>query len=192
MEEPVWMAISDLDEFQQVLLPMGCGIRTYHSGDEWHWLYIVRQANPGKQYRNASFSHAFASHIGELPRRLFFLVNAQGKDIGTAAALPDGLWRDAATGCLCHVALLPEGQSHMASLVRAALERMRRLGHSRAYVQSGPGVVDLYASLGFRPIFREDGDKKRWEKIRASHPWPEDREFSPIAEQDWIGKANRK
>lgn len=194
MDEPLWMARYELAGFAQAALPMGCGIRTYHAGDEWHWLYIIRRANPEKRYKNAAFQHAFSSHIGELNRRLLFLVNHHGKDIGSAAAWPDDTWQDRRTGMLYKIMLLPEAREKGlgAPLACAALKRMHQSGQDRAYVQSTEGEAGLYASLGFQPLLRESSEKKKWDKIRAGLPWPEDMEYAPIAEKDWVRQVTKK
>jgi len=187
MDELVWMAKPDLTGCGEVHLPMGCGLRTYHAGDEWHWLYILRHADPAKSVKNAAFREAFSSHGAQLPRRLFFLVNPNGKDIGTAAAWPDDIWQDTATGMLTKVVLLPEAleMKVFVDFVRAVLSRMRQLGHSRAYVRCATEEAGLYASLGFSPLIREAKEKKTWEKIQAGLLWPGDQIVTPIAEKEW-------
>jgi GNAT superfamily N-acetyltransferase len=189
MDELVWMANPDLSGFMQAHLPMGCGIRTYHAGDEWHWLYILRKANPQRSFKNAAFQQAFSSHAAQLPQRLYFLVNARGKDVGTAAAWLDDIWEDAATGMLREVYLLPEAREIMADFIRAVLARMAQLGHARAYVRCGQEDVNLYASLGFRPLIREAKDKRKWEKLRDAMPWPDDPAAAVITEKQWRSPA---
>lgn len=191
MDELVWMARPDLTGFTDTNLPMGCGLRAYHAGDEWHWLYILRHADPPNHVKNAAFHEAFSSHAGELPQRLFFLVNPKGKDIGTAAAWPDDIWQDNAAGMLKDVALLPEAldMGLCEDFVRAVLSRMKQLGHSRAYVRCGSKDAAVYVSLGFMPLIREAKDKKKWEKIQGD--WPGDRPFAPIAEKEWRTRAKR-
>ena len=191
MDELVWMAKPDLNGFTEALLPMGCGLRTYHAGDEWHWLYILRHADPPKSVKNAAFCEAFSSHAGELPQRLFFLVNPKGKDIGTAAAWPDDIWQDAAAAMLKEVVLLPEAleMNLYEDFVQAVLSRMEQLGHSRAYVRCSAAEAEIYISLGFMPLVREAKDKKKWEKMRKG--WPGDRPLTLIAEKEWRTRAKR-
>ena len=190
MDELVWMAKPDLHG--EARLPMGCGLRTYHAGDEWHWLYILRHADPPKSVRNAAFQQAFSSRAAQLPQRLFFLVNPKGKDIGTAAAWPDDIWQDATAAMLKEVALLPEAfaMELQGDFIRAVLSRMAQLGHSRAYVRCGIADVETYISLGFMPLIREAKDKKKWETIRER--WPEDQPFTPIAEKEWRKQTAKK
>jgi len=192
MDELVWMANPDLNGFTEANLPMGCGLRAYHAGDEWHWLYILRHADPPKHVKNAAFREAFSSHAGELPQRLFFLVNPKGKDIGTAAAWPDDIWQDNAAGMLKDVVLLPEalGLGLYEDFVRAVLSRMKQLGHSRAYVRCASRDAAVYVSLGFMPLIRESKDKEKWEKIRSDLSWP-DESLSLIGEKEWV-KRNGK
>ena len=191
MDELVWMAKPDLTGCGEVHLPMGCGLRTYHAGDEWHWLYILRHADPAKSVKNAAFREAFSSHGAQLPRRLFFLVNPNGKDIGTAAAWPDDIWQDGSAGMLKEVVLLPEAldMGLYTDFVRAVLCRMAQLGHSRAYVWCGIQDAEKYISLGFVPLVREAKDKKKWEHFQEI--WKEDRPLTPIAEKDWRAHAKR-
>lgn len=189
MDELVWMAKPDLSGFTEANLPMGCGLRAYHAGDEWHWLYILRHADPPKSVKNAAFREAFSSHAAQLPQRLFFLVNPKGKDIGTAAAWPDDIWQDAAAGMLKDVVLLPEALTVGQEFVRAVLSRMKQLGYTRAYVRCGIDDVDIYVSLGFVPLIREPKDKKKWEKLQGE--WPGDRPFTSIAEKEWRTRVKR-
>ena len=193
MDELVWMAKPDLNGFTEVSLPMGCGLRAYHAGDEWHWLYILRHADPPRSVKNAAFREAFSSHAGELPQRLFFLVNPKGKDIGTAAAWSDDIWQDAAAGMLKDVVLLPEALAMglYEEFVRAVIFRMRRMGHTRAYVRCGSKDVAIYVSLGFMPLIREPKDKKKWEKIRADLSWTNEN-LSLIGEKEWHKKSAKK
>jgi|GEM_PF-3173041 len=185
MDELVWMAKPDLDGLTEARLPMGCGLRAYHAGDEWHWLYILRHADPPKHVKNAAFREAFSTHAGELPRRLFFLVNPNGKDIGTAAAWPDDIWRDKASGRLKEVAMLPEAldMGLYKDFLQAVLCRMAHLGHSRVYVRCGAKDFEVYVSLGFMPLIREAKDKMKWDELQRE--WPRDRSLIPITERDW-------
>jgi hypothetical protein len=189
MDELVWMAKPDLAGFTDTNLPMGCGLRAYHAGDEWHWLYILRHADPPKSVKNAAFQQAFSSHAAQLSQRLFFLVNPKGKDIGTAAAWPDDIWQDAAAGMLKEVALLPEALTMGQDFVRAVISRMINLGHSRAYVRCGSKDVAIYVPLGFMPLIREAKDQKKWEKIQGE--WPGGQSFTPIAEKEWRTRIKR-
>jgi len=68
------------------------------------------------------------------------------------------------------MAMLPEvqGRGLGKALLTAICQRLRELGHERAYLHTSAArlpAIRLYLKFGFEPVIRNDGEAAAWEKI---------------------------
>ncbi len=175
----VCMVREDLDGIPRVELPDDMTLRLYRPGDDETWLRVHRQAYADDVYEITPdlFRTSFGEDEAGLRRRCLFLVDADGREVGTATAWYERRWNARPWGRLHYVAIVPSARGRRLSraLSAAALERMRRLGHRRALLGTQtPRIpaIRTYLRLGFVPHVPDDAARDAWRRVaaRIDHP----------------------
>jgi GNAT superfamily N-acetyltransferase len=172
IEQNLWihMIRSHLDDIPDFELPMDYRIRSYSKDDIKEWVRIQSAADRYNHIDQPLFYSEF-SHDHQLIRdRQLYLIDRSHHAIGTATAWYDACYHGEEWGRIHWVAILPafQGRGLAKPLMTAACQRLRRLGHSRAYLVTSTGRVEaicLYLLFGFTPDIRNNRDAAVWKKV---------------------------
>lgn len=147
-------------------LPLaGFNIETYRPGREQDWLRIHELADRFNIFTPFVFNDQFGQNESKLTSSQFYLVNPDGKPVGTATA-----WtKDSTTysGMVHWVAILPEYQGKGLSkpLLTAVCQKLVADGHSKGCLSTSTAriaAISLYLQFGFRPLIQSDQDEVSW------------------------------
>ena len=148
----------DLEDIPQYPLPEQYTARWYEPGYERHWLDIHLAADKYSPIGPELFVAQFGTDPQLLSQRQCYLPDATGRVFGTASA-----WfldkSDQSTDLLHWLAIIPDyqGQGLSKSLLTIVCNRLRNLGHKRAYLRT-PTVripaINLYKKFGSVPHIR--------------------------------------
>ena len=131
----VRMVRASLDDVPQFPLAAGFTIRRYQPGDAETWMRIEQAADRYLTGHREIYEREFARHEALLGARQLFLCEPGGEAGGTATAWfgdDDGQ----PYGRVHWMAIVPEwrGKGLAKPLVTAVCNRLRELGHTRAYL----------------------------------------------------------
>jgi GNAT superfamily N-acetyltransferase len=187
---PVKMTRPDLDNLPKHTLPAGFALRWYQDGDEAHWRRIHLAADHFNNITPELFQEQFA--VGEerelqpssrrdrrdglktalldLSKRQCYLLTATGEVIGTGTAWFNNNFAGTRWGRVHWMAVLPEyqGWGLGKALLSAICNRLRELGHQRAYLTTSTArvpAIRLYLKFGFEPLIRNAEDENLWREI---------------------------
>ena len=165
------MVRHDLENIPRFDLPPNYSLRTYRPGDEKNWTTIHQQADERNAITQQWFSEQFGSDLSVLAGRQFYLVNGSGDAVGTGTAWFNKDFQDGKYGRVHWVAILPEfqGQGLARPLMALICERLKALGHERAYLTTSSErvrAVRLYLRFGFKPWLMGPENEKAWEAAR--------------------------
>jgi len=151
------MVCDDLNGMPEAVLPPGIILDTWRAGDDAEWLRIHLLSDFYNDFTHETFHRQYGHDDREWARRLLFLRVIDGPTIGTAGAWFNDAWRGESWGRLHWVAIIPayQGRGLARPLVGAALQRIRDLGHTRAYLTTNsvrPLAIRLYETFGFREV----------------------------------------
>lgn len=172
----IMMVRDALDGVADFPPPAGYHLRCYRSGDEAEWTTIWQASEPYLKVGPGLFAAEFGSDARALGERQFFLLDPTGRAVGTATAWTPGLEvADASYGRVHWVAVVPEmqGRGLAKCLMTAVMNRLRELGHAKAYlITQAPrvGAVGLYLKFGFVPRVRSDEERAAWHGLRDKLP----------------------
>jgi GNAT superfamily N-acetyltransferase len=169
----VTMVRDNLENLPDFPLPRPYEVRLFQPGDDKAFNDIWMAADCFGQARPDLFEREFAANLSAVPPRMFFVVDAAGKAIGTATAWFNDNFDGKPYGVVHWVAMKPESQGKGLSkpLMAAVLKRMKELGHDRAYLITQTvrlTAINLYLGLGFKPLIKTDEDKASWKEINAN------------------------
>jgi len=167
----VGMVRADLEGIPHHALPPGYSVRWYRPGDEELWVGLQSAADKLNPITPELFQRAFGSDAKVLAERQCFLCAPNGTAIGTATAWFDDMHNRPAYGRLHWVAIAPEtqGRGLCKPLLTVVLNRMRELGHERAYLTTSTArirAINLYLKFGFVPEVRNANDYAAWRGLR--------------------------
>jgi predicted GNAT family acetyltransferase len=137
----------------------------YRPGREEDWLEIHKLSDQFNVFTPFVFTDQFGKDTELLGQRQLFLLNADGKAIGTATA-----WDDPCTkysGRVHWVALLPEyhGKGLGNSLLSAVCQKLIATGHEKGCLSTSTArlaAIKLYLKFGFRPLIQSEEDALSW------------------------------
>ncbi|HEY2933181.1 MAG TPA: GNAT family N-acetyltransferase [Acidobacteriota bacterium] len=164
------MTRENLDFIPAFDLPPDYFLRWYRPGDERHWVEIQRQADRYNAITPDLFERQFGANKDMLLQRQCFLTDRSGAPIGTATAWFNPDYRGKPYGRVHWVAIVPEMQGRGLSkpLLSAVCNRLRQLGHLRAYLTTAPQrtpAIHLYLKFGFLPEITGPEDAEVWSRL---------------------------
>lgn len=142
----------------------------YALGDEQNWIKIQQGADRYNHIDLNLYKQQFGDDPQTLAQRQCFILNAKAQPIGTATAWFDLNYRGQEYGRVHWIAIIPEmqGQGLAKPLMSLTCQRLRELGHSRAYLTTAPEriiAIDLYLKFGFIPQVQNDDELNTWKTI---------------------------
>jgi GNAT superfamily N-acetyltransferase len=166
------MIREELDGIPNHTLPHAFSLKWYQPGDEQCWLRIQQSADRYNQINLGLFRQQFGDDAETLGRRQCFILNGEGRSIGTATAWFDLNYRGQEWGRVHWVAIVPEmqGQGLAKPLMTVVCQRLRKLGHERACLTTAPEripAVNLYLKFGFVPEVRSPVELRAWKEIEG-------------------------
>lgn len=160
----------DLENIPEYSMPQGFKLRFYKIGEEPLWAMVEASAGEFESEQAALnyFNTQFADYKKELDKRCLFIVNNEGKVIGTASA-QESSNGDASLGRVGWVAIDPEFQG--LGLAKPLLSRVMKVlkeHHERAYLTTQTTsfrAVNMYLNFGFVPVIEDQRDRDAWKYI---------------------------
>ena len=167
----VSMVREDLNNLPDYVLPSPYTIQWYMPGDESKWIEIWTAADDYNETTTEGFRRNFGADAELLRQRQCYLYDGNGKAFGTASAWFSDDCSKAEYGRLHWVAIIPEmqGKGLAKPLVAAAMNRMRELGHERAYLTTESfrtRAIGLYSKFGFLPEVKDEQHAAAWHLIQ--------------------------
>ena len=147
----------------------GFCLRSYLPGDEDSWLKIHLAADAYNKFTPQLFQEQFGTDQRLLAERQFFLIAPNQQPVGTATAW-FGKEEMAGFARVHWVAIMPDyqGQGLSKPLMAAVCNRLRDLGHERAYLNTSSqriAAIHLYQRFGFKPWIRDQYERAAWETV---------------------------
>lgn len=166
---PLCMIRQNLDDIPHYKLPVGFTLRAYQPGDEAAWLSIHLEADKHNVITVDTYSEQFGADSQTLAERQFYLCDDAGQAIGTATAWFN-TYRGEIYGRVHWVAIVPamQGRGLARPLLSAVCQRMRELGHRRAYLTTESArlpAINLYLRYGFTPDIRSEQEAQVWQTL---------------------------
>lgn len=165
----VVMIRETLDDVPQFALPPPFTVRWYRPGDAATWLRIHLAADKYSIFPPGKFQKQFGTDEQALAERQCYLCDGEGNAIGTTTAwFAD--YRGRPHGRIHWVAIEPEfqGRGLAAPMLTIACNRLRELGHDRAFLDSATvrvPALNLYLKFGFVPDICGEEDLRAWRLV---------------------------
>ena len=162
------MVRPNLENLPELELPPGYGIRTYHEGDEVHWAHIISDSFGGRKRTAQDTRNEITSRDVFLPDGFYFATH-QDTPVGTACA-----WRQSVDetdiGYVHMVGVVGEHTGHKLGkwVSLAVLIYFRDNGFKCSMLDTDDfrvPAVKTYLNLGFIPVYVEEEQIERWQKI---------------------------
>ena len=168
---PVCMARADLEGIPDAPLPPPLALRCFAPGDERTWTDIWTRCERYHRITPQTFAAEFGSDADALARRQLFLLDGDGRAIGTATAWFGDEPHGSVCGRVHWVGIVPEMQGRGLSrpLLAAVLQRMRALGCHSSFLHTHSvrtPAIRLYLSFGFLPEVRNERERQAWLDVR--------------------------
>lgn len=164
------MIRGNLMNIPQFDLPDGISMRWYEEGDAGLWVEIQSQAEQRLTISNDLYVKEFGTDPSLLEHRQCFLLNKDGRGIGTGTAWFNHNYNGAYYGRIHWVAIIPEmqGKGLSKALLTIVCNRLHSLGHARAYLTTSTervAAIRLYHQFGFVPEIRNARDRAIWAEL---------------------------
>ncbi|CAF1363280.1 unnamed protein product [Rotaria sordida] len=161
----------NMDSISLYSLPPGYSIELYkpNSNDDQKWSEILVATSEFRtiQQSHELFTKNFLNHKDSylLPERLYFLVNSEGRYIGTAMSWLDKLDGEE-QGHLEWVSIIPEyqGKKLAKPLVSIVLKKIAEYSN-KCFLDSQTTswrAINMYADFGFKPYMKMENSEKAW------------------------------
>ena len=169
--QSVSMIRESLDDIHCFELPACFSIKWHEPGDEKSWVNIQKSADQYNTITLELFDREFNKDNESLTQRQCFLIDMHGTAVGTATAWFDDNYNGVSYGRVHWVAIVPrlQGQGLAKPLLSAVCQRLRDLGHKRAYLTTSLEripAINLYLKFGFAPEIRDIHDSEIWADIQ--------------------------
>jgi GNAT superfamily N-acetyltransferase len=169
--QSISMIRENLDGIASFELSPSFSIKWYEPGDEESWVKIQKDADQYNTITLELFDREFDRDIESLAQRQCFLIDMHGTAIGTATAWFDNNHNGLPYGRLHWLAIVPklQGQGLAKPLLTTVCQRLRDLGHRRAYLTTSPKripAINLYLEFGFAPEIKNTHDSDLWDDIQ--------------------------
>lgn len=163
----VRMVRSHLNDIPEFALPAPFSLRWYKPGDEKAWFNLESRTEKLIPIGADLFRKEFGTDDPLIAQRMFFILDAEGREVGTTTAWFDPDFRGRDYGRIHWVAIAPEMQGKGLSkpLMSIACKRLKELGHERAYLVTDTAriaAIHLYLQFGFEPDISTEQDWKAW------------------------------
>lgn len=168
MARQLRMVRPTLEDLPELELPSGYGIRTYREGDEVHWAHIISDSFGGRKRTAEDTRNEITGRDVFLPDGFYFATH-QDIPVGTACA-----WRQSVdekdVGYVHMVGVVGEHTGHKLGkwVSLAVLIYFRDNGFTCSMLDTDDfrvPAVKTYLNLGFIPVYVEEGQIERWQKI---------------------------
>jgi ribosomal protein S18 acetylase RimI-like enzyme len=151
-------------------LPAGYSIRNYHARDLPIWLAVQHASDPYYVATAEVFHESMPGADSYLAERVLFVLDAQGREVGSAVAWSDAELHGREIGHVHWVAIVSEAQGKGLAkpMMSAVCARMQQLGFAEAYLETNTRrlpAVNLYLRLGFVPYIRNEAEHAGWQTI---------------------------
>jgi GNAT superfamily N-acetyltransferase len=171
------MTRQNLNNLPAYPLPPGFAVKWFQPGDESRWLQIHLAAEREREITPALFRSEFGQDGAVLGERQCFLLDACGQAVGTATAWLGDLVQGERWGRVHWVAIRPEfqGRGLGRPLMTVVCERLRELGHSRAFLRTTATrlpAINLYLRFGFKPWPRAAAEAAAWHALAPCLRYP--------------------
>ncbi|MBP7827886.1 MAG: GNAT family N-acetyltransferase [Verrucomicrobia bacterium] len=155
----------------------GWSLRWYQPGDAAHWTRIHLAAEREHAITDSLFRAQFGHEDTLLAVRQCYLLTPDGEPVGTATAWFDDSFADGRWGRVHWVALTPayQGRGLAKPLLAAVCQRLRELGHDRAFLRTTPTrrpAIQLYLRFGFQPHPRHAEETRAWQWLAPQLKYP--------------------
>ncbi|CAF1017873.1 unnamed protein product [Rotaria magnacalcarata] len=170
----IYMYRPNMDSIPNYALPTGYSLQLYKDdvNDKQKWADIAMAAGEFRSLEDGlhKFEEYFSKTKDKIPltQRVHFLVNSDGKYIGTVTAGIDEAHIED-YGSLDWVSIIPEyqGKKLAKPMVCAVLHKVAKYSN-KCYLSSQTTswrAINMYADLGFLPFIKTDGCKKAWQLL---------------------------
>lgn len=166
----VRMIHHDLTGAPRHALPEGYHMRFYRDGDVAPWVRIQRAADALSQATAETFAQYMPGDVAHLARRVMFLVDPSGADIGTITAWNGDAFDGRDIGLVHWVAIAAsaQGRGLAKPMLSAVLDVLRALGYNEAWLDTNTRripALNLYLAFGFAPHPRSEAERAAWRAI---------------------------
>ena len=166
------MRRDNLDGIPEYPPPEGWRLRWFRRGDERHWLEIHEEADKISDIHAGLHRQEFGDGLDELSRRQVFLVSPEGAVTGTVTAWWNDEFYGERWGRIHWLAIRPEhqGKGLAKPLMTAVCQRLKELGHDRAYLTTSTArvaAVGLYRKFGFVPDIADERERDVWRTLEG-------------------------
>ena len=156
--------MAEIPEFD---LPEGFCVRWFEGGDIDSWVDLYSLADKYITITPELFIKEFGNDPEVLHNRICFILDSESKFIGTAAAWYDDGFQGQCWGRVHWVAIIPEmqGKGLAKPLMSIVLERLKHLGHDKAYLLTSTArvpAINLYRKFGFIPDVSTEEKQVVW------------------------------
>ena len=153
----------DITKLPPLTIPDGISLHTHIEGTEKSWEALIERAF-GKYY---SFDD-FIRNGGDYKPEYVLYLSKDGKDIATTTAVEKDIFPG--EGWFRMVAVDPDSRGSGAGRLigLAALHSLAERGYKTVVLSTDDdrlSAINLYYSIGFRPIYTHPSHKQRWEII---------------------------
>jgi GNAT superfamily N-acetyltransferase len=173
------MVRDNLDNIPCYRLPSEYSIRWYKKGYEKFWLDIHLKAEKYEEITPDRFISEFGTDTKLLAQRQCFIFGRDKNVVGTATAWFNDNYNGQKYGRVHWVAIVPQmqGQGLAKPLMTCVCNRLRDLGHNRAYLNTLTAripAINLYLKLGFVPQISSAEELDIWRKLQKKLKVPPD------------------
>ena len=164
------MIRDDLADVPQFPLPAPYTVRWYRPGDAATWRRVQIASDRYGEFPPEKFEREFGRDEAALGQRQCYLCDGEGHGIGTMTAWLNADYHGRPCGRVHWVAIVPEMQGRGLStpLMAITCNRLRELGHARAYLTTATvrvPALNLYLKFGFLPDLRDGEGLRGWRLV---------------------------
>lgn len=159
----LFMRHPNLVQLPPFSLPHGFTLHNHIEGTEKNWETLIERAF-GNHY---SFDDFIRNGGGYKPEYVLYL-SKDGKDIATATAVEKDIFPNEGWFRMVGVDPAARGLGAGRLIALAALHSLAARGYKTAVLSTDDDripALNLYYSLGFRPIFTHESHEKRWAAV---------------------------
>lgn len=166
------MTYDDISKYNKHELPDGYRFEFYKTGDEFEWVNIHMQTGEFTDYEYAFeiFHQFYDGFMDELNKRCFFIVNKEGKKIGTATISKLNEEEYGYNAVVDWVAISKrfQGNGLARPLISKILQLANELGYTKILLHTQTYTwlaAKLYLDEGFEP-FKVEESYKGWQILK--------------------------